>query len=197
MVCGAEFGQGAAERPAVYDALALHQGAEAWAHRELAAELRGWADIFDSEFKLEAPEISLQIDRLSARRLGHFRYGHNGFGLKGEVAINERYLRRQQPHDVLGTLLHELLHAWQQAHGRPGRRNYHNKEFREKARGLDLVVDERGYTKYLPEQPPPVVRVRGQSKLKKWSCGCTNVRVAVAEFRAVCLRCGAEFLPAD
>ncbi len=36
---------------------------------------------------------------------------------------------------------------------------------------------------------------RGDSKLKKWSCGCpVNVRVAVADFRAVCLDCGEQFV---
>ncbi len=33
---------------------------------------------------------------------------------------------------------------------------------------------------------------RPGSKLKKWSCGCTNVRVAV-ELDALCRRCGRPF----
>ena len=31
------------------------------------------------------------------------------------------------------------------------------------------------------------------SKLKKWSCGCQNVRVAIADFSATCNKCGNEF----
>ena len=31
------------------------------------------------------------------------------------------------------------------------------------------------------------------SKLKKWSCGCQNVRVAIADFSATCNKCGYEF----
>ena len=109
-------------------------------------------------------------------------------------------------------MLHELFHGWQQAHGTPGRRNYHNHEFRNKALTYGLVVDERGCTRYLPDSPfvrllraygvevsplraatPPRERERGESKLKKWSCGCTNVRCAVPDLRAVCLKCGQPF----
>ena len=58
-----------------------------------------------------------------------------------------------------------------------------------------LVIDRRGHTTYLDNSPfidllrrfgvnvPPLdvlsapqERQRGDSKLKKWSCGCTNVR---------------------
>ena len=31
------------------------------------------------------------------------------------------------------------------------------------------------------------------SKLKKWTCGCTNVRVAIDDFQAKCLKCGNKF----
>jgi hypothetical protein len=74
-----------------------------------------------------------------------------------------------------------------------------------------LVIDERGVTSYLsesrfkdllarhgvhlPVQPMPAQRILGSSKLKKWSCRCpVNVRVAVADFEARCLRCGSLFV---
>ena len=43
------------------------------------------------------------------------------------------------------------------------------------------------------EQTAKSVRLNGESKLRKYSCGCTNVRVARKEFRALCLLCGNEF----
>ncbi len=76
---------------------------------------------------------------------------------------------------------------------------------------LGLLVDEKGVTQYAErspfkdvlstfgietseeESPINASSVRGKSKLKKWTCGCTNVRVAVADFRALCLKCGNEF----
>jgi hypothetical protein len=201
------------DRPPVYRALADHQASETWDLRELLAELQRWAGVFDTEFKLGVPEVSLCVDWLHPHCFGHFRYGHNGFGLRGEIALNRRYLAAREFWQILGTLLHELLHAWQQAHGTPGKGNYHNAEFRTKARSYGLVIDEHGCTEYepgsaffallkkhgirVPAVPKPQLRLRGRSKLRKWTCGCTNVRVASAHFRARCLNCGNEFALAD
>ena len=196
----------------IYSALAKHQRDEAWAGQELVAGLQGWAGRFIVEFKLDIADIALCIDRLTSTHYGHFRGGHNGFGLKNEIAINARYLSGQrQVWEVLGTLLHELLHAWQEQHGTPGKRNHHNAEFQAKARELGLVIDRRGVTGYSASSPfkdllrkfgvsvpdvetsAPEARPRGDSKMKKWSCGCTTARVAVADFSARCLKCGNEF----
>ncbi len=196
----------------IYQGLADHQVTETWFGRPMMETLRLWADRFIVEFNLEIPEVSLAIDHLRCDRYGHFRYGHNGFGLKGEIALNVRYLFGQRESwEVLGTLLHELLHAWQQAHGKPGKNNYHNREFCEKAKSLGLLIDKRGVTGYAAESPfkdllrrfdvdvpffempLPKEKVKGDSKLKKWSCGCTNARCAVADFAARCLKCGRVF----
>ncbi len=107
-----------------------------------------------------------------------------------------------------------MLHAWQQIHGTPGKRNHHNAELRRKAATLGLVIDRRGVTSYAAESPfkellrhfgLAVLALRTSSlsrgglaskaKLKKWSCGCTNVRVAIADFRARCLKCRSRVLP--
>jgi hypothetical protein len=39
----------------------------------------------------------------------------------------------------------------------------------------------------------PIVKPKGNSKFKKWTCGCTNVRVAVKDFETKCLKCCREF----
>ncbi len=197
----------------VYQVLAEHQVTDDWNHRDLLCELHRWAKILDFEFNLKIPTIVLCVDRLRRATLGHFRPGHNGFGLRHEIAINHTHPVHREPWEVLGTLLHELLHAWQEAHGRPGKGNYHNREFHDKALACGLIVDEWGHTQYapqspffdllrkhgvfVPEIPVPVHKPKGCSKLKKWSCGCTNVRVAIGDFEALCLRCGNKFLRAD
>lgn len=199
----------------VYRALASHQRSEDWQGRQMMQTLQAWANLFIVEFKLDIPEIALCIDRLSARVYGHFRYGHNGFGLRGEIALNSRYLPpRRDFWEVLGTLLHELLHAWQQEHGTPSPGKHHNAEFRTKAGQLGLIIDRRGETEYatsgpfqdllqdrgidISREPDRVSGTRepGKSKLRKWSCRCTNVRVGVSDFQAVCLKCQQEFRPA-
>ena len=114
----------------IYAALAKHQRDETWARQEMLSGLQTWAARFIAEFKLDVGDIALCVDRLASGRYGHFRRGHNGFGLRGEIAINARYLSGQrQVWEVLGTLLHELLHAWQEVQGTPGKRNHHNAEF--------------------------------------------------------------------
>lgn len=209
---GEDVGRGAA--PRIYDALAQHQRSEDWGLRDLLTDLHRWQEIMRGEFKLDIPEIALTVERLRCTRFGHFQPGHNGFGLRGEIALNRSYVGPREYWQTLGTLLHELLHAWQQAHGKPGRGNYHNRQFQDKALDYGLVVDRRGHTDYLPDSvflrllvthgvsvpriPHPVQAQhpeQGSSKLKKWSCGCTNVRVAVPHFHARCLKpgCGNEF----
>src|SRR4051794_6048200 len=106
----------------IYKAVADHQVREDWEYREFVAEMHRWAVIFDATFELKVPEVSLAIDHLRRSRMGQFRYGHNAFGLQGEIILNDRYLHDEdRPWEVLGTLLHELLHGWQQAHGKPGK----------------------------------------------------------------------------
>lgn len=205
------------ETKPVYRALAEHQvHEESWELRELLAWLQVWSNRFIDEFTLAIAETSLCVDWLDSRRYGHFRRGLNGFGLVGEIALNRRYLSCREPWELLGTLLHELLHAWQEKHGRPGRHNYHNAEFRRKARAYGLVIDSRGHTHYeadsrffqlltqhgveAPAIPPNPCVLPGQSKLKKWTCGCRppiNVRVAVPHFHARCLWCGCVFRRSD
>ena len=195
----------------IYHELASHQRAEDWFGRDLATALQAWADRFIVEFNLDVHELSVCIDRLPCSRLGHFRVGHNGFGLRGEIAINTRYLTGQQSiWRVLGTLLHELLHAWEYAHGHASGRCHHNRKFRDKARELGLLVDRKGVTGFAADsrfkdllrrygvdvpdgEITPTTREAGSSKLKKWSCGCTNVRCGVGDFQAQCLKCGRQF----
>ncbi len=123
--------------------------------------------------------------------------------------------------DLLGTLLHEQLHLLQELTGVPGRNNYHNAEYRATAERFGLLVDYRGHQQYaegslfaellaefdidLPlslrakiaetrgePAPPRPPKLPGRSKLRKWTCGCTNVRVGVAELHACCTRPGCE-----
>ena len=186
----------------IYHSLAQHQTTESWESRDLLTELHRWAEIFVFRFKLQVSYVALTVEYLANRRMGHFRPGHNGFGLKGEIAINRRYLCLE-PWETLGTLLHELLHAEQEEHGKPGKHNYHNKAFRNRAAEFGLIVDSRGHTHYvpaslfktllaehginLPDLPPPVLRVAGASKLKLWMCPCgIRARVAVSDFHARC-----------
>lgn len=201
-------------------ALKSHQAsAKDWRYRGLLAEIHTWAERFTVGFKLNIPFPAIVVDRLRGRCLGHFRSGRNAWGLKDEVAIDRVHATSDDFWQALGTLLHELIHLWQQKHGDPPSNNnfnYHNREYRDKALELGLVVDRWGHTRYAPENspflallteygvevpvlPPPeqqhiTIGRLNSSKLKLWQCRCpVRVRVARADFRARCLVCGQIF----
>lgn len=195
----------------IYEELADHQRTEPWHGQPMIELLQTWAERFIAEFKLDVPEVVIGIEKLASTRYGQFRMGHNRLGLRGEITLNARYLNGKRPlWEILGTLLHELVHAWQQAHGSPSK-NHHNDEFRKKAAQLGLMINKKGLTGYAAigpfkallarfcveapavETPIPEQRPRGSSKQRKWSCSCPiNVRCAV-DLQAQCLWCGDVF----
>jgi hypothetical protein len=201
----------------VYDVLAAHQRSEAdWRYRSVLEDLHRWVHRFNSEFKLEIQTPVLAVDRTRhSRCYGHYRPGHNGMGLRSEITIADWHVLECASStkwwEVLGTLLHEMLHAWQEFHGTAGLGNYHNREFQKKALSLGLIVDYRGVTSYAPSSPfcdlllnhgitVPEVPVapthqsrRRPVKLHLWMCNCTKVRVGRAHFNAQCRECGQLF----
>lgn len=195
-----------------------HQSSvEDWDYNKLVRDLHLWAERFNLEFKLQNSVPALMVDQLRRTCYGHFRPGRNAFGLLNEVAINETYISQERYWEALAMLLHELLHAEQEKVGTPGKGNYHNKQYRNRAESVGLIIDLWGCTavapapspfwdvlqKYgvkVPEMPqslPVPLAKPGNSKLKLWICGCkppTRARVAISEFRAKCLKCGQLFV---
>jgi hypothetical protein len=198
--------------------LKQHQvGAKDWDYKRVAESLHLWSERFILEFKLQTSVPAIRIDVLKQGRNGHYRYGRNGFGLRNEIAIAKAHLHENNYRNVLGTLLHELLHAEQQNAGKSGRRNYHNWEFRNRAASFGLIVDEQGCQEYahppspffdlfdkygidVPEMPSDNAdSYLDGSKLKAWVCGCrprpVHIRVAIKDFCARCLKCNKDFTP--
>ena len=192
-------------------AVATHQQAAEWGWKDLAQKLYAYDRLLRDWFSLHLPPFVIRFDRLRPSRLGHFLPGCNEFAIAGEIAINTRYVGVRPFWQTIGTLHHEQLHLWQQVHGRPGKGNYHNREYQRKAAESGLIVDSRGYTQYDPDgrfmaflrehgievpvlpTPDAAESLTGDSKLKRWSCSCTNVWAAVPNVAASCLRCGQEF----
>jgi hypothetical protein len=128
----------------IYAVLADHQRHEDWAFREQAACLVTWTRRFNGEFKLQITEIALHIEKLPIHIYSHFREGHNGFGLRGEITLNSVHFAQRPLGLILGDLLCELLHAWQHEHGRSASRGRCNREYRLKAADVGLIVSEHG-----------------------------------------------------
>jgi hypothetical protein len=182
-----------------------------------------WAERFIFEFKLKTSVPAIKIDKLHRTYYGHYQPGRNGFGLLHEIAINRVYIDPENEWETLGTLLHEILHAEEAIAGTVVRHNYHKKAYRDRAKSFGLIVDQSGYTQYAPAPSPfwdilikygvsvpdtkgglddsvaisPTPIVPGNSKSKLWICECkpkpVHVRVAIEDFQAKCLKCGAIF----
>jgi len=189
-----------------------------WHLSRLAHELYWWYDfiniLFFKEEPVPVPVIS--FEKTSVKTLGHFVIGKNAIGLSNNINVNRIYLHRPL-WEVIATLTHELCHSWQQTYGKLESRNwYHGKEFQQKMLEIGIVTNNKG--QHLAVSDPFVYLLRrhgvnvciepniegileidtepkkkGKSKLKKWSCGCTNIRVAITDFKAICLKCENEF----
>jgi hypothetical protein len=176
--------------------------------------------VFFRKHKVPVPVLTFEKSRVN--NLGYFRIGINDFGVKNQINLNRIYLSRPR-YDVLATLLHEMVHSFEHTYVEEEKRTkswYHTQAFRDKIKELGIICDARGchmsvgdpfvyllkkhgilfdglpdYKKgpdgffILPPKPKP----KGRSKLKKWSCGCTNVRVAIEHFEALCMKCGNMF----
>ncbi len=196
--------------------LARHQEeTQDWMHQSLAKDLHTWSERFILEFKLQTGVPALCLEQLRGRALGHYRHGRNGFGLRDEIAIDLPFAQAGPHWRVLGTVLHELIHSWQEHHGKSGRRNYHNGQFRAKALDFGLVVNSRGETQFL--DPPsafwrvlqkygveapllPQLEIAEKaaskgSKLRLWTCHCgKKIRYAKSDLNSVCLDCHSQYV---
>lgn len=60
-----------------------------------------------------------------------------------EIAMNPRHFKRPA-NEVLSTLIHEMVHLWQQHYGKPPAGNYHNKEWAAKMKTVGLYPSTTG-----------------------------------------------------
>jgi hypothetical protein len=194
-----------------------------WAHKDLARELYKWIDIFNNTFFKEQPvpvdAISFENKRVASEK--YYVGDKHVFGIRASINLNG-IISGRPLWDILCCLLHEMTHSWQANYGKPSNSWFHNKEFQTKLKDCGIVCDDKGchiglrdpfvsllvrhgiaLNKGVEPEPdgtikiPPKNKPKGRSKLKKWTCGCTNVRVAVKEFEAKCLKCCQAFKQAS
>jgi hypothetical protein len=100
----------------------------------LAAKLAEWharynADLFAGTLRA----VPVRLSRRMKSRLGHYTAAAGGLG---EITISARHLRRHGWKEALHTLLHEMVHQWQDESGHP---LDHGPVFRAKAREVGIV----------------------------------------------------------
>jgi len=96
--------------------------------------------LFDSSL----PECILTFGR-KRRALGVFydSLWQKGNNQLSEISLNPDYLSRK-PIDVFSTLVHEMAHLWQAVYGKPGKGNYHNKQYSVKMEEIGLITSKTG-----------------------------------------------------
>jgi predicted SprT family Zn-dependent metalloprotease len=61
-----------------------------------------------------------------------------------EISLNPAYLATREPREVASTLVHEMVHAWQEQYGEPSRTGYHNKQWASKMESVGLTPSSTG-----------------------------------------------------
>jgi len=119
-----------------------------------ARTIRDWVDDLWPTFipprfgdrPIQPPRLLLSFRRERACVLGHYRPGRNDAGLRFEVSVNPRHLAERPKADVAATVLHELLHSFEDLAGtaRLHRNNYHSAWFRQTASTIGIPCSRYG-----------------------------------------------------
>jgi hypothetical protein len=103
--------------------------------RDLAEQLSAWHAHYNRElFGGELRSLAVRVSRRMRARLGHYSTA-TSTGDPPEIAISRRHLRRHGWKEALDTLVHEMVHQWQDERGLP---IDHGPVFRAKAREVGI-----------------------------------------------------------
>ena len=101
----------------------------------LAEQLAGWHARYNAQhFGGELHPVQVRVSRRMRARLGHYTAATRS-GDPPEIAISRRHLRRHGWAEALHTLLHEMVHQWQDERGLP---IDHGPMFRARARAIGI-----------------------------------------------------------
>ena len=100
---------------------------------------RHHAELNASHFGGTLRPLPVRVSRRMRRRLGHYAPASPA-GDPAEIAISRRHLRRDGWAQALETLLHEMVHQWQDERGLP---IDHGRTFRAKAREVGIPASAR------------------------------------------------------
>jgi hypothetical protein len=109
----------------------------------LSLKLGEWHERFNAEhFAGALKSVPVRVSRRMRSRLGHYSPASDREGdvAGAEIAISRRHLRRHGWEEALQTLLHEMVHQWQDENGLP---IDHGRRFRAKAREVGIEASAK------------------------------------------------------
>jgi hypothetical protein len=102
----------------------------------IAEQLRAWHGRYNSRhFHGRLTTVSIRVSRRMKSRLGHYTAATPG-GEPAEIAISRAHVRKHGWQEVLHTLLHEMVHQWQDE---ASHTIDHGATFRAKAREVGIA----------------------------------------------------------
>lgn len=114
---------------------------------EAYAELRAAYEFFNHalfEDRLPPCLITLQRKRRTYGFFCNSRFENRNGALTDEIAMNPEFFSNRSTKEVMGTLVHEMVHLWQAHFGKPGRSRYHNVEWGRFMETIGLVPSNTG-----------------------------------------------------
>jgi hypothetical protein len=106
------------------------------ADERLARELaRAHRELNTGKFDGKLGTIPIRVSRRMKSRLGHYTL-RGQESCDPEIVISRRHIRRHGWDEAVQTLLHEMVHQWQDESGLPVD---HGREFRHKARAVGII----------------------------------------------------------
>ena len=139
---------------------AFQDGVDGWKYgaTELSPavkNMREWSDDLWSRFvptssngkDIHQPPLLFRFAAEHARVLGHYVPDRNDTGLRWEISINPRHLSRTAEVELASTVLHELLHCFEDLAGtapKKSKNNYHSAWFRRTAEELGIPCTRYG-----------------------------------------------------
>lgn len=115
--------------------------------RKTYNEMQAAYDFFNTAlFDGELPDCLITLQRKNRAR-GYYspeRFTSRDGEVTDEIAMNPATFASRTPSDVLSTLVHEMVHLWQQHFGTPSRTAYHNREWAAKMKEVGLQPSDTG-----------------------------------------------------
>ncbi|MDB4908741.1 MAG: protein of unknown function SprT [Gemmatimonadetes bacterium] len=124
-----------AERPAAPRRETTHPDDEAMAAKLVSAHAQYNAERFKGVLR----SVDVRVSRRMKSRLGHYSAAASA-SERAEIAISRRHIRRHGWTEALHTLLHEMVHQWQDESGLP---IDHGRDFRKQARAVGIVASAK------------------------------------------------------